>query len=132
MTMPKSLARPKRIYSEEERARKNARRREKRAALRAFVPGVGPDAPVVKTERGGLHSDTPYRVDVVPPKALLAVAGVLKPGTEKYGLDNWRRIARREHLNHALVHIFAHLAGDQSDDHLTHAACRLLFALETE
>ncbi|TXH10028.1 MAG: hypothetical protein E6R03_15885 [Hyphomicrobiaceae bacterium] len=87
---------------------------------------------MVQTDRGGLHSDTPYRVDAVPPKALLAIASVLKAGAEKYGLDNWRRIARTEHLNHALVHIFAHLAGDQSDDHLAHAGCRLLFALETE
>ena len=131
MAMPKSLAGPKRIYSEEERARKNARRREKRAAMRSVIPGVGPDAPVVQTDKGGLHSDTPYRLDAVPPKALLAVASVLKIGAEKYGFDNWRRIAKAEHINHALVHVYAHLAGDQSDDHLTHATCRLLFALET-
>jgi hypothetical protein len=96
------------------------------------VEGVGPDAPVVTTEQGGKHSDSPYRLDVVPPKALLAIAAVLKEGMAKYGLDNWRAISQREHLNHALVHVYAHLAGDQSDSHLTHAACRLLFALETQ
>lgn len=145
MPMPKSLRRP---MTEEQRARDNARRREQYAQRKILeeigkmaqhkfeaapvVEGVGPDAPVVVSDQGGKHSDSPYRLDVVPPKALLAVSAVLKEGLEKYGLDNWRGISQREHLNHALVHIYAHLAGDQSDSHLTHAACRLLFALETQ
>jgi Domain of unknown function (DUF5664) len=60
------------------------------------------------------------------------LAQVLKDGADKYGPDNWRKIGRADHLNHCLAHIFAHLAGDSGDEHLTHAACRLLFAMETE
>jgi hypothetical protein len=62
--------------------------------------------------------------------AFLAVAEVLDGGARKYGPDNWRRIDVREHLNHCITHLFAYLAGDGSDDHLEHAACRAMMALE--
>jgi hypothetical protein len=99
------------------------------------IPGVGPDAPTVITDNGGKHSDSPYRCDLLPARAVLEVAAVLKVGSEKYddGDDpNWRRIARKDHVNHAVTHLLAFLAGDLSDDHLAHAACRVLFAIETK
>lgn len=95
------------------------------------VEGVGPDAPTVVNESGGKQSDSPYRSDLLPPKASLHVAAILKYGATKYGDNNWRKIALNDHLNHALTHIFAHLAGDIQDDHLGHAACRMMMALET-
>jgi hypothetical protein len=67
----------------------------------------------------------------LPARAVLELAATLAPAAIKYGEDNWRRIPRKDHVNHALAHIFAHLAGDDADDHLNHAACRLLFAMET-
>jgi hypothetical protein len=69
-------------------------------------------------------------MDLMPPRATLAVAGVLAEGAPKYGEWNWLGIPTADHLNHALVHVYAHLAGDAQDDHLGHAACRLLMALE--
>lgn len=99
---------------------------------RGVVEGVGPDAPTITNPDGGRQAYVPYRVDALPPKAVLAISKVVAHGLEKYGLDNWRHIPQRDHLNHALTHVFAHLAADRTDDHLTHAACRLLFALETE
>lgn len=96
------------------------------------VPGVGPDAPTTVNEAGGRQSASPYRADLFPPRALLAVANVLKLGADKYGAENWRKIPVRDHVNHALVHLFAMLAGDASDDHLEHAACRIMFALDLE
>ena len=72
----------------------------------------------------------PYRSDLLPPRALLEVARVLKAGSERYGVDAWRRIPAPEHLNHALTHLLALLAGDTTEPHLAHAACRLLFALD--
>lgn len=101
-------------------------------ALNAMIEGVGPDAPTVTNESGGSQSFVPYRCDLLPPKALLAVAEVLAEGAKKYGVDNWRKISCKDHLNHLLMHVYAHLAGDESDEHLTHAACRILFALEME
>jgi hypothetical protein len=94
--------------------------------------GVGPDAPTVTNAAGGKQSKTRYRCDLLPGRAVLAVAEVLSAGAEKYGPDNWRLIPVRDHVNHALTHLLAFVAGDRSDDHLSHAACRVLFALDLE
>lgn len=99
------------------------------AAYVVNVKGVSPDYPIITNEKGAKQSDSPYRLDLVDPKALLAIGEVLKQGAEKYGEDNWKGIDLNDHLNHALVHIYAHLAGDTSDDHIGHAATRMIFAL---
>ena len=96
----------------------------------ATVSGVGPDAPTVQNVAGGKQSDSGRRMDLVPATAILAVSKVLDCEGGKYGPTNWRLIKTESHLNHALVHIFAYLAGDAQDDHLEHAACRALMALE--
>lgn len=95
------------------------------------VDGVGPDAPVTTNEVGGKQSVAPYACELLPPRAVLAVARVMGEGAEKYERDNWRKISRSDHLRKALTHVFAWLAGDRQDDHLEHAATRLLMALET-
>lgn len=97
---------------------------------RPVVAVVGPDAPLTANECGGKQSSTPYRCDLLPPLAVLEVARVLKHGADKYGRDNWRKISVDDHANHVLVHLLSHLAGDASDDHLSHAACRMLMSLE--
>lgn len=97
----------------------------------AVVAGVGPDAPVVVNESGGKQSASPYRMDLIDPKAILEISKVLSEGAEKYGEDNWKQISVKDHLNHLLVHIYAYLAGDKSDEHLSHSACRAIFALAT-
>lgn len=94
------------------------------------VEGVGPDAAVVTGDHGGKQSDTPSRLDLVPAKALLQIGAILKQGAAKYGENNWRKIPAVEHLNHALVHAAAYLAGDESDDHAGHFACRAMMFLE--
>lgn len=96
----------------------------------AAVEGVGRDAPTKTNAHGGKQSDSPYRADLLPAFALLAVAKVLKHGAEKYGENNWHAIPADENVNHALVHLLALQAGDVSDDHLEHATTRLLFALD--
>lgn len=96
----------------------------------ATIPGIGKDAPTVTNEAGGRQSHTPYRADLLPAAATLAVCKVLDEGARKHGERNWLKLTVDEQLNHALIHVLAHLAGDRSDDHLPHAACRLLMALE--
>jgi hypothetical protein len=97
------------------------------------IDGVGPEAPVVTNEQGGKQSSSPYSlIKSFPCRGVLEVAKVVKTGLERYAPDNWRKIPRVDHLNHAIAHIFAHGAGDTQDDHLAHAACRLLMALETQ
>jgi putative NIF3 family GTP cyclohydrolase 1 type 2 len=96
------------------------------------VQGVGKDSPTITNSKGGKQSDTPYRADLIPQRALLEIAKKLKEGAAKYDEENWRNIQINEHLNHALVHIMAYLAGDGQDDHLVNAGCRILFAGEIE
>lgn len=91
--------------------------------------GLGPDAPTVTAANGAKQSHAPYAFTSIDPLALFRIAETQKGGDEKYGPDNWRRLPVEDHINHALAHIFGHQAGDQSDDHLAHAATRLLEAL---
>lgn len=82
-------------------------------------------------ELGGKQSKTKCRFDLLPPVAMFKVTEVLQQGAAKYGEDeNWRHIPIKDHLNHALNHIFGWLGGDNSEDHLSHALCRLMFACE--
>lgn len=65
-------------------------------------------------------------------RALRRAAEVMAEGREKYGPPDkvWRRIDVEQHINHALAHLFRYLEGDTSEDHLAHAACRALGALD--
>lgn len=93
----------------------------------------GPDSEIVPAEEGclGNQSPTHYRFDLMDPEAMFALGKVLHEGAEKYGEANWRHIPRRNHLNKALIHIYAYLAGDTQDDHLEHAFTRLMMAIAT-
>jgi hypothetical protein len=94
---------------------------------------MGVDQPKGKPGEG---SPTAYRFDLLPPLALAAVAEVLKLGADNYGEWTWTQAPPQHHLNKALVHCYAFLAGDVTEkdgeviEHLRHAACRLLFTLE--
>ncbi len=94
------------------------------------IDGVGADAPTATNAHGGNQSHLPYRCDLLQPHALLHLAKIMEYGARKYGANNWHKITCNEHLNHALTHLFAHLAGDTQDDHLGHAAWRIMSALD--
>ena len=63
---------------------------------------------------------------------VVRIAKVLQYGASRYAPNNWRLIPEEEHINHALIHIIAHIAGDRQDDHINHALCRLMMAYATE
>lgn len=65
-------------------------------------------------------------------QATIRIAKVLQIGADRYEPNNWRLIPEESHINHALIHIIAHLAGDRQDEHLDHALCRLMMAYATE
>ena len=96
------------------------------------IDGLSPDQPIDINELGGKQSATPYAFHLIPPHAMFALAKVVAEGDTKYGRLNWKLIDTDSQIGHALQHIYAFLAGDKSDMHLSHAICRLCFALEIE
>ena len=104
--------------------------------MMCVILGVQPDVPTEVNEHGGRQSSTPYAFHFLPPHALFAAAEVAKYGAEKYGETllnrNYKRIPPEEHVNHTVQHLFAYLAGDESDDHLSHAILRAMFAYEID
>ncbi len=80
-------------------------------------------------------SDVLYRAIAIlednPIYCLFTIGKVLKEGAEKYEINNWRLVPREIHINHALVHLSAALAGDTQDNHREHALCRLMMATAT-
>lgn len=97
--------------------------------------GVSPDEPVIENEQGGKQSDTPYGFHLLPVRSVFAAAKVAKYGADKYGETfenrNYTKISPQEHVNHAIQHLYAYLAGDTQDDHLGHAIVRCMFAYDT-
>lgn len=84
------------------------------------------------TEAGGMHAELNCRFDLIDSKALFKLAAALHEGGVKYGDENWRKVPIRHQLNHALTHIFAYLAGDTQEEHLSHAFTRMMFATALE
>ena len=69
------------------------------------------------------------------------VLRVMHYGAEKYGWDNWRKatttLDRERYLDAAIRHLVAFVNGevhdrDSGNPHLWHAACSLLFYLESD
>ena len=92
------------------------------------------DDTIETNEHGARQSRIDGRYDLLPPIAIAQIATVLKQGHDKYGDGNWQKIAKTDHVNHALAHIFKYLEfdADDAEHHLAHAATRLLFALEVD
>jgi len=90
---------------------------------------VGPDAPTITAANGARQSAAAGAFTSVDPLVMFQIAQIQQAGDTKYGPDNWRRLPELDHINHALAHTYAHLAGDTQDDHLGHAVVRLMFAL---
>ena len=76
-------------------------------------------------------------MDLIPPKAELALAQVLTFGAVKYGAWNWSMVddMDRRYLAAAMRHINAYRQGEVMDQesglpHLAHAMCCLAFLIE--
>lgn len=90
---------------------------------------VGPDVETTTNALGGSQSDVPVRFDLIDARSMFDLAAVLDHGAKKYGENNWRKIPINDHLNHLIMHAYAYLAGDESDEHLSHILARATFAL---
>lgn len=62
-------------------------------------------------------------------KALEVVAAVMRDGAATHGDGEWTRHSMKYHLARAEDHLRLLRGGDQQEDHVAHACCRLLFAL---
>ena len=93
---------------------------------------VSPDAPITTNALGGSQSHIKSRFDLIDGPALFEMASVLHKGAEKYGANNWRMIPVEDHLNHLIMHAYAYLSGDRTDEHLSHIMCRSMFAQAVE
>jgi hypothetical protein len=92
------------------------------------IKGVSPDAPIVTNERGGQQSKSEYAFHMIDPEAIMDLAATLQYGASRYARDNWRKIPAEEHINHMMIHWYAWLSGDKSDNHLGHMFCRAMMA----
>jgi hypothetical protein len=99
---------------------------------KAMGKAASPDAPTVYNQKGAGQSLLNARFDLIDGHALFAMASVLDDGAKKYGVDNWRGIPVEDHINHLIMHAYAYLTGDGTDDHLSHIFCRAMFALGVE
>ena len=79
------------------------------------------------------------RVDLIPPRALLAMGEVLGHGAAKYGADNWKGLENgsRRLYGAALRHLLAWGMGERADPesglpHLAHALTCLALMMELD
>lgn len=88
------------------------------------------DDPVITNRNGGSQSAISEVFTTLPLNALSALSKLQRLGDERYGPHNWRSIPESDHIDHAFAHMLGHCTGDQTEDHLLHAAWRLVAALE--
>lgn len=89
-------------------------------------------AEIVTNEHGAKQSKNEYLWTDFCPKALLRVAKLSNAGCQKYGINNWKKISKLDHINHAISHMFLYLVGDKEEDHLAHACWRILACMGVE
>ncbi|MFQ6077463.1 MAG: dATP/dGTP diphosphohydrolase domain-containing protein [Candidatus Bathyarchaeia archaeon] len=83
----------------------------------------------------GAHRDVQGgkgRFDLLPPRAIRALAIHFEKGCRKYGDRNWEKgIPISRYLDSALRHIFQFLQGEEDENHLIAAIWNLVCCYET-
>lgn len=73
------------------------------------------------------------RMDLLPVRAIIAVAKVFENGAKKYEANNWRKgIPLSRYVDSGLRHAVKYLRGDRDEDHLSQAIWNLMCLSETQ
>jgi len=82
---------------------------------------------------GGRIGYIPFGYHLLPLRGLAKAAAVMRAG-ERAGrsASEWRSVPVEEHINHAISHLIAYLAGRMDDHHLANAVCRVLMAADLD
>lgn len=81
-------------------------------------------------DEAGLAHKVPYRLDLLPWRAIMAAAEVMAKGVEDHPKEGWRKMSVWDLINHALGHIIMFFMKRNDEDHLAHALCRVAMAWE--
>jgi len=110
--------------------------REKRTCGRSGArTGPGRASGLDRYPSGSVDPTPRTRMDLLPPRALLAAAAAVRHGLKyerRPGEENWRGVPAPVHLAHALAHVRLFQAGDRSEEHVSHALARFLMWGELE
>lgn len=74
------------------------------------------------------------RLDLLPPRAILAIGEVMTYGAAKYGANNWQGVEPERYIAALLRHLLAYMDGQERDGesglpHLWHALTNAAFAV---
>ena len=70
-------------------------------------------------------------IESLTDEPLTAIASVMEAGLKKYPRNNWKKVPCKDHINHALCHLYMAIHGDEQDEHVEHAICRIALAYDT-
>lgn len=105
------------------------------AIVRSLEAGEGDRTELTKFDTGAVRSADRQNVryDLISPIGLRRVAETCNEGAVKYDDFNWEKgMPVHDLLNHAIAHCYLYLSGDDSEDHLGHAAWNLLAACHSQ